>query len=252
MAERIGKNVDIHPSVSLGQDVNIGNNVTIYPKVNIGDRTRVFDNAVIGRPPMSAGTGTRKVDNSFHPSNIGEDCIIGANSVLYTNIQFGNNVLIGDLARIREGCKIENGVVIGGAVLVMYDTLIGKRTRIIDGAIITGNMIIEEDVFIGPGVNTINDDNVYLARFGIESLKICGPIVRRLALIGTGATLSSGIVIGEGAIVAPNAMVTKDVDEWTIVAGVPAVKKREVDSESKRLILEQMAQSFLGLQNNNG
>ena len=241
----IGKNVDIHESVLLGDDICIGNNVTIYPRVTIGNGTRIFDNAIIGRPPLSTGNTTREVDSSFDTLTICENCVIGASSVLYTNLKIGRNVLIGDLARIREGCDISDSLVIGGAVLVMYNTKIGTRTRIIDGSIITGNMIIEEDVFIGPGVNTVNDDNVYLARFKIEPLKIRGPIIRRFALIGTGATLSSGIEIGEGAIVAPNAMVTKDVEEWTVVAGIPATKRKDVSYEHKKLILKQIAQALL-------
>lgn len=240
----IGQNVNIYENVFIGKNVIVGNNVTIYPHVSIGNNTRIFDNTVIGRPPISTGNTTRPVDSSFHPLTIGDDCVIGANSVLYTNTKIGKNVLIGDLARIREGCDISDMVVIGGGVQMMYNVKIGARTRIIDGSIITGNMVIEEDVFIGPGVNTINDDNVYLARYKIEPLRIYGPVVRRFALIGTGATLSSGIEIGEGAIVAPNAMVTKDVKSWTVVAGIPAIKRRDVNPKDRELILKRLVRNL--------
>lgn len=237
----IGKNVSLSKDTELGEGVVIGNNVTIYPKVTIGPGTTIFDNAVIGRQPMSTGNTTRPVDDSFRTLTIGRNSIIGACSVLYTGITIGSGVLIGDLARIREGCKFEDQVVIGGGVLVMYDTLIGKRTRVIDGSIITGNMIIEEDVFIGPGMNSINDNSVYLARFGLEHLLNRGPIIRRLALIGAGSNLAAGIEIGEGAIVAPNAMVTTSVEPWTMYAGIPAKKKYDVDPEMRKKILQHVA-----------
>ena len=130
--------------------------------------------------------------------------------------------MIGDLASVREGCRIADDVVLGRGVLVMYDTRIGARTRVIDGAILTGNMDIEEDVFIGPGVLTVNDNEVYLRRFGLTPWAVEGPRVKRFALVGTGANLIAGVTVGMGAIVAPGAVVTHDVPDWTIVAGVPA------------------------------
>ena len=92
----------------------------------------------------------------------------------------------------------------------------------IDGAILTGNMEIEEDVFIGPGVLTVNDNEVYLRASASRRGPCKGPRVRRFALVGTGANLVAGITVGVGAIVAPGAVVTRDVPDWTIVAGVPA------------------------------
>ena len=80
----------------------------------------------------------------------------------------------------------------------MYDTRIGARTRVIDGAILTGNMEIEEDVFIGPGVLTVNDNDVYLRRFGLAPWAVSGPRIRRFALVGTGANLVAGITVGVG------------------------------------------------------
>lgn len=234
----IGDNVNLAEDVQLEEGVNIGNNVTIYPKVTIKSGTRILDNAVIGRLPISTGNINRKVDSTYKPLTIGTNCVIGCNSVLYTNIQIGDYVMIGDLTRIREGCVFSDYVVIGGGVLVMYDTVVGTRSRIIDGAIITGNMIIENDVFVGPGVNSINDNGVYMARFGLETLIHKGPTIRRLAMIGAGANLSSGIEIGEGALVAPHAMVTKDVRPWTVVVGIPAREVREINEIDRQKIID--------------
>ena len=119
----------------------------------------------------------------------------------------------------------------------MYDVRLGARVRIIDGAILTGGMIVEDDVFIGPGVTTVNDNDVYLKRFGLQPFTIDGPVVRRFALIGTGASIAAGVEIGMGAIVAPQAMVTRDVAPWTIVAGVPAKQLRKVDDSDRQRVL---------------
>lgn len=50
-------------------------------------------------------------------------------------------------------------------------------------------------------------------------------------MIGANATILSGVTIGDGAIIAAGAVVTKDVPQNTIVAGVPARVMREIDEE---------------------
>ncbi len=233
----IGQNVQISPDTALGHSVKIGNNVTIYPGVSIGDECTIFDGAVIGRPPMSAGNTTRPINSAARPLTIGAGSIVGANAVLYTGISIGQHVLIGDLASIREGCVLADDVVIGRSVLIMYDTRVGERTRVIDGAILTGNMLVEPDVFIGPGASSVNDNDVYLKRFGLEPFSVSGPVVRRFALIGASAILAAGIEIGMGALVAPGAMVIHDVPAWTVVAGVPAREVRKVDDGQRQRLL---------------
>jgi acetyltransferase-like isoleucine patch superfamily enzyme len=172
---------------------------------------------------------------------LGAGSIVGANAVLYAGSRFGARVMIGDLASVREGCSAGDDVVLGRGVLVMYDTSIGARTRVIDGAILTGNMEIEEDVFIGPGVMTVNDNAVYLKRFALVPFRVKGPRVKRWALVGTGANLAAEITVGQGAIVAPGAVVTRDVPDWTIVAGVPARHVRDVAASDREAILRRFA-----------
>ena len=123
---------------------------------------------------------------------------------------------------LREGCEIGDQVIIGRGVQALYECKIGNRSRIQDQVHLVGNLIIEEDVFIGMGVMTSNDNNVYLARFGLANLDLHGPVIRRFAVIGTGAVLLPGVEIGTGAMVAAGAVVTRDVAPWTVVAGVPA------------------------------
>ncbi len=241
--------VNIHPSVrravntvilgdlSLAQGVEVGANATFYPNVFVGENTRIFDGAVIGRPPMRAGMTTRPISRGDSTVHIGADCVIGANCVLYTHLRIGSNVLIGDLASIREGSRLEDEVIVGRGSTVMHDTVIQARSRIHDLAHLTGGLHIEPDVFIGPGVTTMNDNDVYLKRFGLTPFSIKAPRIRRFAVIGSGATIGADVEVGMGAVVAPGAMATKDVVPWTIVGGVPAREMRKIDQRSRSQLL---------------
>src|SRR5437870_9895948 len=101
----IGRNVTLSDDVVMGDGVAIGNNVTAYPGVAIADGCRIFDGAVLGRPPVTAGNTTRPLKTPGQLT-IGAGSIIGANAVLYSGSTVGARVLIGDLATVREGCVL--------------------------------------------------------------------------------------------------------------------------------------------------
>ncbi len=213
-----------------------GQNVTIYPNVSIGKDCILFDGAVIGRPPMATKTMNRLIPKKIPGLKIGSSCIIGANSVLYTGSRLGDGVLIGDLASIREGCQIGEGSVIGRGAMLLYDCMIGNYVRIQDQVHIAGKTIIEDHTFIGMGVVTSNDNDVYLSRFGLAPLRHQKLVIRKYAFIGVNATLLPGIEIGRGAIVAAGAVVTKDVPAWTMVAGVPARHFKNIPNDWRRKV----------------
>jgi acetyltransferase-like isoleucine patch superfamily enzyme len=86
---------------------------------------------------------------------------------------------------------------------------------------------------------TTNDNDVYLRRFGLAApSESRGPLLRRFAAVGAGATILPGLEIGEGAHVAAGAVVTRDVAPWSIVAGVPARVMRPVPDEWKQRVIE--------------
>jgi acetyltransferase-like isoleucine patch superfamily enzyme len=84
-----------------------------------------------------------------------------------------------------------------------------------------GGITIEDDVQIGPRVN-LTTENHPLDPADRKTLLIKPIVVRRNAWIGAGATILPGVTIGENAIVAAGAVVSRDVPANTIVAGIPA------------------------------
>jgi acetyltransferase-like isoleucine patch superfamily enzyme len=241
--ERLPSGAAVAEGASVGPDTFLGNGVTLYPGVHVGHGCIVLDGASIGRIPISNGTTTRPIQSAFQDVTIGSGSIVGANAVIYTGTSFGERVLIGDLASVREGCRVSDRAIIGRGSMALYNCSIGPFARIQDQVHLVGDMIVEEHVFLGMGVVTTNDNDVYLTRFGLAAREQRGaPILRRFAAVGAGATILPGVEIGEGALVGAGAVVTRDVPPWTIVMGVPARVREAVPDEWRSLILERIRQ----------
>jgi UDP-3-O-[3-hydroxymyristoyl] glucosamine N-acyltransferase len=218
----IGSGVSIGPYVIVGK-VQIDSDSFIHPHVVISDgvvigkRVEVFPGAFIGKEPKGAGAISRQPEFK-REVNIGDDCSIGPNSVIYYDVAVGNNTLLGDGASIREKCNIGKYCVISRYVTLNYNSRVGDRTKIMDSTHITGNSDVGSDVFISIFVGTTNDNFVG----GGYGAHMVGPTIRDRAVIGVGASLLPGVVIGEGATVGAGAVVTKSVASGATVLGAPA------------------------------
>jgi acetyltransferase-like isoleucine patch superfamily enzyme len=88
--------------------------------------------------------------------------------------------------------------------------------------------VVEDDVFIAPGVVLTNDPRAGRRAGGEE---LVGALLRRACRLGAGAVLLPGIEVGEEAFVGAGAVVTRDVAPRSVVIGVPAQVVREVPAE---------------------
>lgn len=216
---KIGEFAVVRQGVRLGNDVTIHPHVTIEPGVHIEDGVEIFPGAYLGKEPKGVGTTLRAVKFERH-LHVGRGSSIGPNAVIFYDVEIGAETLIGDGASIREQCRIGTHCLISRYVTVNFNTVIGDHARIMDSTHITGNCVIGNDVFISTLVATVND-NEMVSRSYAES-KIVGPRIADHASIGAGACLFPGVLVGEGAVVGAGSVVTKDVESYTVVMGVPA------------------------------
>jgi len=223
---RIGTGTRIHEFAIVRENVILGNNVIIHPHVIIDanviieDNVEIFPGSYIGKKPNSAGATSRSP--TFQPHLlIQKNCAIGPYAVIFYDVEIGENTLIGDGASIREQCRIGDRCIISRHVTINYHTVIGHRVKIMDLTHLTGNMIIEDDVFISTLVASANDNNMNKEScFSVNIWK--GPHIKKGASIGANATLLPGVCIGQHAVVGAGAVVSKDVKAYTLVMGVPA------------------------------
>lgn len=105
---------------------------------------------------------------------------------------------------------------------------IGKNTTVMGGCLMMsrGGISIEDDVLIAANVQLISNNHDLHDR----ALLVCKPVkICRNAWIGAGATILPGVTVGENAVVAAGAVVTKDVEPNTIVGGNPARLIRRIE-----------------------
>jgi acetyltransferase-like isoleucine patch superfamily enzyme len=139
------------------------------------------------------------------------------------------------------GCQIGDESKIGAFVEIQKNATVGRRCKISSHTFVCEGVTIEDNVFIGHGVTFVNDSypraTTAEGELQTESdWRVETTVVRRGASIGSGATILSGLEIGENAIVGAGSVVTRDVPANTIVAGNPAKVLRSIthSSEVKR------------------
>lgn len=144
------------------------------------------------------------------------------------DVKLGNNVKIfhPDFVNLY-GCTIGDETKIGTFVEIQKNVVVGSRCKISSHSFLCEGVILEDEVFIGHGVMFTND--LYPRASNEDgSLKtdtdwdVIKTLVKHGASIGSNATILPGVTIGEKAIVGAGAVVTRDVPDYVVVAGVPA------------------------------
>lgn len=142
----------------------------------------------------------------WHWAHICSEAIIGNNCSLGQNVFVANKVIIGN------GCKIQNNVSI-------YDSV-----------------TLEDDVFCGPSMvftNVINPRSSIKRKNEYKNT-----LVKHGATIGANATIVCGVTLGDYSFIAAGAVVTKDVEPFALMAGVPAKRIGWMDERGERVKLQ--------------
>ncbi len=149
------------------------------------DGVFVHESAYVDEPTR-IGRGTK----IWHFAHVLKDCDIGENCSL------GQNVMVGPAVKIGRGCKIQNNVSLYNGVELM------------------------DDVFCGPSCVFTNVNN---PRAAVERKnEFARTLVKTGASIGANATIVCGHTLGAYCFIAAGAVVTHDVPDFAMMAGVPA------------------------------
>jgi acetyltransferase-like isoleucine patch superfamily enzyme len=149
------------------------------------------------------------------------------------DVKLGRDVKLSKFINLY-GCEVGDETKIGAFVEIQKNATVGKRCKISSHTFICEGVTIEDNVFIGHGVMFINDSypRATAADGSLQTeadWKVERTVIKKGSSLGSGATILSGITIGENAIVGAGSVVTKDVPPNSIVAGNPARVLRYID-----------------------
>lgn len=144
------------------------------------------------------------------------------------NVKIGKNTKIWYFCHIQSGAVIGENCSVGQNVNISNNVHIGNDVKIQNNVSVYEGVEIENGVFLGPSC-VFTNDLTPRAKYPKGSANYKKTLVKEGASIGANATIVCGTIIGKYAMVAAGAVVTKDVPEYTLVAGVPARVIGKVD-----------------------
>jgi tetrahydrodipicolinate N-acetyltransferase len=234
------KMMDAHEIISFIQNSKKSTPVKVYLKgelegIDFGSSAKAFINGntgvVFGEwSEINAALETNKSKiEDFVVENDRRNSAIPLLDTKHINARIEPGVTIRDQVEIGD-----NAVIMMGAV-INIGAVIGEKTMIDMGAVLGGRATVGKNCHIGAGT--------VLAGV-IEPPSAQPVIIEDDVLIGANAVVLEGVRVGTGSVVAAGAVVTKDVEPYTVVAGTPARKIKDIDekTKSKTEIMQELRQ----------
>lgn len=149
-------------------------------------------------------------------------------SYIDENVRIGNGTKIWHFCHVQNGARIGENCSFGQNVNISKNVIIGNGVKIQNNVSVYEGVEIEDYVFCGPSC-VFTNDLTPRAKFpkGRDGYK--RTLVREGASIGANATIVCGHTIGKWSMIAAGAVVTSDVPDYALMAGVPAKQVGYVD-----------------------
>jgi acetyltransferase-like isoleucine patch superfamily enzyme len=179
---------------------------------SLGAGAQIFEPVTLGFPSRDNIT-----KSGFLGSVIGERAIIRSGTIIYCDVVIGDDFSCGHNVLIREKTRIGDRGTIGTASIIEGRVSIGNDVSLQSLVYVPTDTTIGNHVFIGPNT-VLTNDRYPPSRIG----GLHGPVLSNGAAVGANVTILPGVCIGEGALVAAGAVVTRDVPAHKLAIGSPA------------------------------
>jgi UDP-2-acetamido-3-amino-2,3-dideoxy-glucuronate N-acetyltransferase len=160
---------------------------------------------------------------------------IHSSAIVDAGAQLGDGTKVWHFAHVCAGARIGPGCSLGQGVYVGNDVVIGRNVRIQNHVSVYDAVTLEDDVFCGPSMVFTNVLNPRAAVSRKNEYR--RTLVRQGATLGANCTVVCGHTVGRYAFVAAGAVVTHDVPDFALVAGVPARLAGWMSRHGERLAL---------------
>ena len=149
-----------------------------------------------------------------------------------SNANIGDGTKIWINSQIREKSEIGSNCIISKYTYIDTQVKIGNNCKIQNSVSIYQGVTIEDDVFVGPNACFTNDK---VPRAFNSDWKITSTLVKSGASIGANSTIVCGIIIGKYAMIAAGSVVTKNVEDYSLVMGNPAQHYSYIDKMGNKI-----------------
>jgi acetyltransferase-like isoleucine patch superfamily enzyme len=180
-------------------------------EVRLGPGCEIEPEALVGYLSPRSGVSDELV--------IGEGARIRSGSVIYAGSTIGAGLETGHNVVIREQNEIGDDLSIWNNSVIDYGCKIGVGVKIHCNSYIAQFTVIEDGVFMAPGVTIANDIHPGCPESG-ECMK--GPVLKKGCRLGVNVTVMPFVTIGEGTLVGGGSVVTKDLPPKVLAYGNPA------------------------------
>jgi UDP-2-acetamido-3-amino-2,3-dideoxy-glucuronate N-acetyltransferase len=169
--------------------------------------------------------------------------VVAATADIDESAVIGLGTRIWHLAQVREDATLGRDCIVGRGAYVGPGVVIGDNVKIQNYALVYEPARLDDNVFIGPAAVLTNDmfprsADVTGKLKRADDWHADGVHVREGASVGARAVIVPGRVIGRYALVAAGAVVTRDVPDFALVAGMPARRIGWVGRAGERLTAE--------------
>lgn len=213
------RNVYIDKSAKIGLNVKIGDNTIIYANVNIGDNSIICNDCVIGEPPSDY---YKDIDNYINPPTIiNANSLIRSHCIIYAGSEFGEGLITGHRATVREKSKFGKNCLISTLVDVQGNCEVGNYSRLYSNVHVSELTKLGDYVFIFPYTIFTNDPQP-------ASSILLGATVGDFSIITVQCSVLPGVKIGNNCLIGANSVVSRDIEDYSFAIGSPAKKKLDI------------------------
>lgn len=156
-------------------------------------------------------------------------------AIIDEGAQIGERSRIWHWTHVCSGARIGNGCSLGQNVFISNDVVIGNNVKIQNNVSVYDAVTIEDDVFCGPSMVFTN---VYNPRSAITRKdEYRKTLIKRGATLGANSTIVCGITVGAYAFIGAGAVINRDVPDFALMVGVPALQIGWMSRYGERLDL---------------
>lgn len=150
-----------------------------------------------------------------------QEYFVHGSSYVDDGVQIGKETKIWHFSHIQKGSKIGENCSLGQNVNISNNVIIGNSVKIQNNVSVYEGVEIEDYVFCGPSC-VFTNDLTPRSKYPKGSAGYKKTILKYGASVGANATIVCGHTVGRWAMIASGAVVTKDVKDYALMAGVPA------------------------------